>query len=100
MVANWILVENVDPFLTTLSWLVGYSIDDDDWQAINNDLLDGGGVDCGFTGNQTIKVNVLIDRQTNTSKATVTVESPEDLEPQVDLVIAIFQNFQLRKSRK
>jgi hypothetical protein len=97
MVAGRILQENLEPFLTTLSWLIGYSIDDDDWQAINNDLLDGGGDSYEFVGNQTIKVDLALEGNTEVIKVTATV--PEELESQVELAVAIFQNFRLQKHR-
>jgi hypothetical protein len=34
MVSGWILQDNLEPFLTTLGWIVCYSFDDDDWQQI------------------------------------------------------------------
>ena len=95
MVAGTILQENLEPFLTTLSWLIGYSIDDDDWQAINNDLLDGGGDSYEFVGNQTMKVDLALEGNTDVIKVTAAV--PEELESQVELAVAIFQNFRLRK---
>jgi hypothetical protein len=95
MVAGTILQDNLEPFLTTLSWLIGYSIDEDDWQAINNDLLDGGGGSYEFVGNQTMKFDVALDGNTSVMKVTVAV--PEELESQVELAVAIFQQFRLRK---
>jgi hypothetical protein len=61
MVAGSILQDNLEPFLTTLSWLIGYSFDEDDWQVINNDLLDGGGGAYEWVGNQTMKFDVAGD---------------------------------------
>jgi hypothetical protein len=97
MVAGSILQENLEPFLVTLSWLIGYSIDADDWQAINNDLLDGGGGSYEFAGNQRMKFDVALGG--NTDVLSVTVAVPEELEPQVELAVAIFQHFRLRKHR-
>jgi len=34
MVADWVWHENLRPFLEVASWLVGYSFDDLDWDAI------------------------------------------------------------------
>jgi hypothetical protein len=90
-----ILQQNLQPFLTTLSWLIGYSLGDDDWQAINNDLLDGGGGSYEFIGNQTLKFVVSLEEGTDLMK--VTVDLPEELEFQVELAIAIFRHFRLRK---
>jgi len=98
MVDGSILQDNLEPFLTTLSWLVGYSIDEDDWQAINNDLFDGGGGSYEFAGKQVMKFNVAVDRNTNVLK--VSVALPGELDPQVELAIAIFQHFHLRKPRE
>jgi hypothetical protein len=95
MVAGSILPDNLEPFLTSLSWLVGYSIDEDDWQAINNDLLDGGGGSYQFAGNQTMNLEVAEDRDSGVMSVTVAV--PQELEPQVELAIAIFKHFRLRK---
>jgi hypothetical protein len=39
MVADWIYEDNLEPFVTALSWLASYTIDDDDWQAIKTGLL-------------------------------------------------------------
>ncbi len=97
MAADSILQDNLDPFLTTLSWLVGYTIGDDDWAAINNDLLDGGGATCEFAGNHVLKVQACIERKTKFVE--VSVEAPKELEPQVELAIAIFRHFHLRKNR-
>jgi hypothetical protein len=98
MVAGSILQGNLEPFLASLSWLVGYSIDEDDWQAINNDLLDGGGGSYEFAGSQTMTFEVALDRNSDAMKVTVAV--PKELEPQVELAIAIFQHFHLRKPRE
>jgi hypothetical protein len=98
MVAGWILQDNLEPFLTTLSWVVGYSIDDDDWQAINNDLLDGGGGSYEFAGHDELTFDIAIDSGSDVLK--VTVDTPVELEPQVELAIAVFQQFHLRKLRR
>jgi hypothetical protein len=97
MVAGTILSENLEPFLNVLSWLIGYSIDDDDWKAINNDLLDGGGGSYEFAGNQKLKFDVSLNGNTDGMKVTVAV--PHELESQVELAVAIFQHFRLRKNR-
>ena len=95
MVAGLILQGNLEPFLTTLSWLIGYSISEDDWQAITNDLLDGGGGSYEFAGNLTMKFDVVVER--NTEVLRVAVDAPEELKSQVELAVAIFQHFHLRK---
>lgn len=97
MITGTILQDNLEPFLTTLSWLIGYSIDEGDWQAINNDLIDGGGGSYKFVGNQTMKFDVALDGNTEVIKVTVAV--PEELESQVELAVAIFQHFRLRMHR-
>jgi hypothetical protein len=97
MVTGSILSDNLEPFLTTLSWLIGYSIDERDWQAINNDLLDGGGGSYDFVGNQTLQFDLHLDSSNHEMK--VTVAMPEELESQVELVFTIFQHFHLRKER-
>ena len=97
MAVGSILQDNLDPFLITLSWLVGYAIDADDWATMNNDLLDGGGATCEFAGNQVLKVQACIE--CNTKFVEVTVEAPKELEPQVELAIAIFRHFHMRKER-
>jgi hypothetical protein len=97
MVTGTILQENLESFLTALSWLIGYSIDNDDWEAINNDLLDGGGGSYEFVGSQAMKFEMSINGSTNLLKVKVAV--PPELESQVELAVAIFQHFRLRKNR-
>jgi hypothetical protein len=95
MVVGTILQQNLQPCLTTLSWLIGYCLDGDDWQEINNDLLDGGGGSYEFAGNQTMKFGVSLEEGTDLMR--VTVDLPEELESQVELAVAIFRRFRLRK---
>src|SRR6478735_4680153 len=97
MVTGWILQDNLEPFLTTLGWIVGSSLDDDDWQAITTDLLDGGGGEYAFDGGQKTTFSVAIGL--DTSILNMKVDAPVELEPQMELAIAIFQHFHLRRSR-
>jgi hypothetical protein len=97
MVAGSILQENLEPFLITLSWLIGYSLDEDDWQAITNDLLDGGRGSYEFTGNQTMTVDVALAG--NSAALKVSVAAPGELELQAELAMAIFQHLDLRRHR-
>ena len=97
MVAGQILNENLDQFVTTLSWIIGYSLDEDDRERINTDWLDGGGGSYEFVGNQKMTFGFSLDPKKE--MVDVTVELPSEFEPQVELAIAIFQNFQLRKHR-
>jgi hypothetical protein len=96
VVAGWIIQDNLDLFLTTLSWIVGYSIDSDEWEAINTDLLEmSGDLIHEFAGNHKVKIEVAVDRATG--KLQIRVDAPTEFESQVELAIAIFQNFHLRK---
>jgi hypothetical protein len=102
MVASWILQDNLEPFLTTLSWVVSYSIDDDDWQAIRTDLLETDGdllrwCSYEFGGNHQVRFRLAVDRGTEVMQ--VQVDAPIELEPQVALAVSIFQHFHLRKRR-
>jgi len=99
VVANWIFQDNLESFLTTLSWVVGYSIDDDDWQAIRTGLPETDGdllrwFRYEFAGNQVIGFKLAVDRGTEVLQ--VIVDAPLELEPQVELAVAIFQHFHLR----
>jgi hypothetical protein len=87
--------ENLEPFVTTLSWLIGYTITDDDWQKIKDDLFDGSGGSYDFVGNQPLSFQVAIDR--NSAMLKIAVFGPEALEPEVELAISIFHHFRLRK---
>jgi hypothetical protein len=97
MVAGQILNENLDHFVTTLSWIIGYSLDEDDWERINTDWLDGGGGSYDFVGNHRMTFGFSVHPKKE--MVDVTVELPAALESQVELAIAIFQHFQLRKRR-
>jgi hypothetical protein len=98
MVSNWILRENLEPFLTTLGWVLGYSFDNDDWAAISEGLLeDNGVVAYEFPGHHAAKLELEYDRSSDSFQ--VTVEAPEDAHPQVELALAIFQLFSLRRKR-
>ena len=48
-----------------------------------------------FAGNQKLAFNVSLDRDTEVLE--VTVNTAAELEPQVELAIAVFQEFHLRK---
>ncbi len=98
MVAGSILGGNLDQFVTTMSWVVGYSIDNLDWERINTDWLDGSGGEYEFTGFHKMKFGFSVDHDKEMVR--VTVDVPAELEPQVELAIAIFQNFQLRDRRR
>jgi hypothetical protein len=97
MVAGQILNENLDPFVTTLGWIIGYSLDKDDWERVNTDWLDGGGGSYEFCGNH--KMTFTFSADPKKEMADVSVELPAEFESQVELAIAIFQHFQLRKRR-
>lgn len=97
MVAGQILGENLDPFITTLGWIIGYSLDKDDWERINTDWLDGGGGSYEFCGIHRMTFGFCVGSKKET--VDVTVELPAEFESQVELAIAIFQHFQLRKCR-
>jgi hypothetical protein len=98
MVAGWILQNNLDPFLTALSWIVGYSIDDDEWETINTDLLEMSlELSHEFSGNHKVKFEVAVDRVTGNFQ--VKVDAPKEFDSQVELAIAIFQHFHLRRAR-
>ncbi len=102
MVAGWILRDNLEPFLTTLSWVVGYSIDDDDWHAITTGLLETDGdllrwCSYEFADDGVVKFNLAVDRGTEVMQ--VKVDAPIGFEPQVELAVAVFQHFHLRKRR-
>jgi hypothetical protein len=97
MAAGQILNENLNQFVTTLGWIIGYSLDEGDWARINNDWLDGGGGTYEFVGNHKMTFGFSVDSKKE--MVDVTVELPSEFEPQVELAIAIFQHFQLRKRR-
>jgi hypothetical protein len=92
MVKGQIWQRNLEAFLTTLGWIVCYSVDKDDLDMINNDLLDGGGGELKFDG-ATVSVSINSD----TSLLDIAVNTTSDLEPQVELALTIFQHFELRK---
>ena len=102
MVADWIWQDNLEPFLTTLSWIVGYTIDDDDWQAIKTGLLETDGdllrwCSYGFAGSNSVNFKLAVDRGTEVLQ--VEVDAPAEVEAQVELAFAIFQHFHLLKRR-
>jgi hypothetical protein len=102
MVADWIWQDNLEPFLTTLGWVVGYSIDEDDSQAIKTGLLETDGdllrwCSYEFAAASIVKFKLAIDRGTEVLQ--VEVDSPTELEPRVEMAVAIFQHFHLRKRR-
>jgi hypothetical protein len=102
MIADWVWQDNLEPFLTTLSWIVGYSIKDDDWQAIKVGLLETDGdllrwYSYGFAGSSTVNFKLAVDRGTEVLQ--VEVDAPTEAEVQVALAVAIFQHFHLRKRR-
>src|SRR6478735_3511238 len=99
MVTGWILQDNLEPFLTTLGWIVGSSLDDDDWQAITTDLLDGGGGEYEFPGNRRMKLGISVDNN-NTTLLQIAVDVPAELVSQVELAVSIFRHFQLRNPRR
>jgi hypothetical protein len=101
MIANWIWQDNLEPFLTTLSWIASYAIDDDDWQAIKTGLLETDGdllrwCSYEFAGS-TVCFKLAMDPGTEVLQ--VEVGGPADLSGQVQLALAVFQHFHLRKRR-
>lgn len=97
MVTGQILNVNLDQFVTTLSWIIGYTLDEDDWARINTDWLDGGGGNYEFQGIQKMTFGFSVDPKKKV--VNVTVMLPAELAPQVELAIAIFQHFELRKHK-
>ncbi len=102
MVADWIWQDNLEPFLTALSWVVDYSMDEGDWQAIKTGILETDGEvlrwsSYEFAGDCVLKFRLAVDRGTEVLQ--VEVEAPKELEPRVVMAIAIFQHFHLRKRR-
>ena len=102
MVADWIWQDNLEPFLTTLSWVVDYTIDDDDWQAIKTGLLETDGdllrwCSYEFAGTSVMKFRIAVDRGTEVLQ--VEVDGLAELEARVEIAVAVFQNFHLRKRR-
>jgi hypothetical protein len=98
MVSNWILRENLEPFLTALGWVVGYPFDKDDWAAISEGLLeDNGVVTYEILGILPAKLELKYDQISGSFQ--VSVETPAEAHPQVELALAIFQHFSLRQKR-
>ncbi len=102
MVAGWIWQDNLEPFLTAISWVVSYSIDDEDWQAIKTGLLETDGDLLRWCSYEFVGIHHLIFRLAvdhGTEVMQVQLDALAELESQLQLAISVFQHFHLRKRR-
>jgi hypothetical protein len=94
----WVLEDNLRPFLTVLGWLVGYTLDPDDWDAIasgvrKTDAEAGCWYDYEFMGKHRAALSLGIDP--GTSVVHIRVGVPAELESQVQLAADIFARFRV-----
>lgn len=99
MIRDWLLMDNLQPFLTVLGWLVDYDFGPDDWTAIHFGVreTDAEGerwYDYEFAGRRRAVFSLAIDPGTSVVHARI--EVPPELEPQVQLAISIFAHFTVR----
>jgi hypothetical protein len=98
VVADWIIEENLRPFLTALGWFVGYDFDEDDWTAIRYGIKGteqdaDRWFDYEFAGQH--RAYLWLASDTGTSILHVRVEVPESVVPKVEAALSIFQWFHL-----
>jgi Fe-S-cluster containining protein len=98
LIADWLPEEGLHPFLTALGWAVGYSLGEGDWEPITTGV---GQSDAGadrwyehaFPGRYFARVRLA--RVRGAGVVRLRVEAPAEVEPQVRLALAIFQQFRL-----
>jgi hypothetical protein len=96
----WVYQDNLRPFLTVLGWIVGYSVDTDDWTAIavgvrESDMEADHWYYYELNGRYRAVVSLAIDP--GTSVVHVRAEVPAELEPKVQLAADIFAYFRIRE---
>ncbi len=99
MIAAWVFLDNLRPFLTALGWIVGYEHGPDELTAIEYGLRDtemeaDRWYAVEFAGHRCITLSLALDP--GSSVVNLRVEVPAELEPQVQLAIDIFAYFHLR----
>jgi hypothetical protein len=99
-VGVWVFEDNLRPFLKALGWVVGYSLDPGDWEAIaagvrETDAEAERWYDYEFAGKSRTAFSLARDPESCVVQVRVTV--PVELEPQVRLAADIFARFRVRE---
>jgi len=84
-----IMCDNLEPFLTALGWIVGYTVDDSDVEAVSNGVRDtdaegGRWYEYEFNGRDRAAFALAFD-EAGSGVVRFRVELPEELAPQVRL---------------
>ena len=95
-IADWIYEDNLQPFLTALSWFVGYNFDPDDWAAFefgikNTDAETNRWFDYTFSGKE--KNQIRVANSSGTGIINLEIEVPASVAPKVEAAIQIMQFF-------
>jgi hypothetical protein len=99
MVANWIFLENLRPFLESLAWFSGYTFGPDEWIAIRDGIQDtdeehGHWFEYEYAGEMQAKLRLALDQ--GTSVIHLRIEVPLDVVPKVEAALSIFQRFRVQ----
>lgn len=97
-VALWVLVDNLRPLATTLSWITGADFADADWVTLSRGVQESDAAadqwyEHTFTGKLTLSLQLA--RDTAAGVIRLRVETPPETEAQVQLALTIFQRFRL-----
>jgi len=101
MFSDWILEDNLKPFVETLSGFVGYRFDDRDWDAIRFNLKDTDveaerWYDYELAGERTAKLRLA--RDPGSIVLFVRVQADEDLERRAAVATEIMGSYWLSES--
>jgi Cysteine-rich CPCC len=101
--SRWISETNLEPFLTTVSWIVKYKFDDRDWEVMSKGVLQTDAeadkwYSYEFSGEQTAKMRIA--RDVGSSVIWVDVDLAEEHQRTYSIITDIFSVFLLETSAK
>lgn len=98
---TWIYVDNLQPFLTVLGWLVKYEFDSMDWDAIQPAALKtsvekNSWFEYVFIGEQTAKLKIAL--ADGCCLYEIVLDIPSEIKDRIDLAVSMLTEFNLGTS--